>query len=138
LDDPGAQADFGVAFLGALLIGSLAVFGLEQLDQSFRSSEQIGLPTQGLVPAVLGEAVRSLRTAMLLTSMGAPTKTVLLTPSTQARARPRWRCASPGSCPPFAAEKGPRLSRPWTGWVLLLVPPASLPTTSNPALSYLR
>ena len=103
---PRRELIFGVAFLGALLIGSLAVFGLEQLDQSFRSSEQIeeliGLPTLGLVPAVaglekrygapqdyvldnpnspFGEAVRSLRTAMLLTSMGAPPKTVLLTSS---------------------------------------------------------
>jgi polysaccharide biosynthesis transport protein len=71
-----------------------------------RSSEQIedliGLPALGLVPAItgldkrygapqdyvldnpnspFGEAVRSLRTAMLLTSMGAPPKTVLLTSS---------------------------------------------------------
>ena len=100
---PRRELIFGVALLGALLIGSLAVFGLERLDQSFRSSEQIeeliGLPTLGLVPAVaglekrygspqdyvldnpnspFGEAVRSLRTAMLLTSMGAPPKTVLL------------------------------------------------------------
>jgi capsular exopolysaccharide synthesis family protein len=103
---PRRELIFGVALLGALLIDSLAVFGLEQLDQSFRSSEQIeeliGLPTLGLVPAVaglekrygapqdyvldhpnspFGEAVRSLRTAMLLTSMGAPPKTVLLTSS---------------------------------------------------------
>lgn len=97
---------FGVALFGALLMGSLAVFGLEQLDNTFRSSEQIedliGLPTLGLVPAVagfekrygspqdyvldnpnspFGEAVRSLRTAMLLTSVSAPPRTILLTSS---------------------------------------------------------
>jgi succinoglycan biosynthesis transport protein ExoP len=103
---PRRELIFGVALLGALLAGSLAVFGLEQLDNTFRSSEQIedliGLPTLGLVPAItnldkrygapqdyvldnpnspFGEAVRSLRTAMLLTSLGAPPKTVLLTSS---------------------------------------------------------
>jgi exopolysaccharide transport family protein len=103
---PRRELIFGVALLGALLVGSLAVFGLEQLDNTFRSSEQIedliGLPTLGLVPAItgvskrygspqdyvldnpnspFGEAVRSLRTAALLTSMGAPPKTLLLTSS---------------------------------------------------------
>ncbi len=103
---PQRKLIFGVALLGALLGGSLAVFGLEQLDNTFRSSEQIeesiGLPTLGLVPAIggrekrygspqdyvldnpnsaFGEAVRSLRTAMLLTSIGAPPKTILLTSS---------------------------------------------------------
>ena len=103
---PRRELIFGVALVGALLAGSLAVFGLEQLDNTFRSSEQIedliGLPALGLVPAItgldkrygapqdyvldnpnspFGEAVRSLRTAMLLTSMGAPPKTVLLTSS---------------------------------------------------------
>ena len=103
---PRRELIFGVALLGALLVGSLAVFGLEQLDNTFRSSEQIedliGLPTLGLVPAItgvnkrygspqdyvldnpnspFGEAVRSLRTAALLTSVGAPPKTVLLTSS---------------------------------------------------------
>ena len=103
---PRRELIFGVALLGALLAGSLAVFGLERLDQTFRSSEQIedqlGLPTLGLVPSIsglekrygspqdyvldnpnspFGEAVRSLRTAMLLTNMGAPPKTVLLTSS---------------------------------------------------------
>jgi succinoglycan biosynthesis transport protein ExoP len=101
---PRRKLIFGVALFGALLLGSLAVFGLEQLDNTFRSSEQIedaiGLPTLGLVPVIagldkrygapqdyvldnpnspFGESVRSLRTAMLLTSMGAPPKTVLLT-----------------------------------------------------------
>jgi succinoglycan biosynthesis transport protein ExoP len=101
---PRRKLIFGVALFGALLLGSIAVFGLEQLDNTFRSSEQIedaiGLPTLGLVPAIagldkrygapqdyvldnpnspFGESVRSLRTAMLLTSMGAPPKTVLLT-----------------------------------------------------------
>jgi polysaccharide biosynthesis transport protein len=102
---PRRHLIFGVALFGALLAGSLAVFGLEQLDNTFRSSEQIedliGLPTLGLVPAItaakrygspeayvldnpnspFGEAVRSLRTAMLLTSMEAPPRTILLTSS---------------------------------------------------------
>jgi len=94
---------FGVAFLGSLLMGSLVVFGLESLDNTFRSSEQIedliGLPALGLVPAItdlsrgerpedyvldypnspFGEAVRSLRTAVLLTGGGAAPRTVLVT-----------------------------------------------------------
>ncbi len=103
---PRRNLIFGIALVGALLAGSLAVFGLESLDNTFRSSEQIedqiGLPTLGLVPAIggldkrhgsphdyvldnpnspFGEALRSLRTAMLLTSMGAPPKTILVTSS---------------------------------------------------------
>ncbi len=103
---PRRKLIFGVALAGALLVGSLAVFGLEGLDNTFRSSEQIedliGLPALGLVPAIVGldkrygspqdyvldnpnspfgEALRSLRTAMLLTSMGAPPKTILVTSS---------------------------------------------------------
>jgi polysaccharide biosynthesis transport protein len=97
---------FGIAFFGALLSGSLLVFGLEGLDNTFRSSEQIedmvGLPTLGLVPLItdldrrtgtpedyvidnpnspFGEAVRSLRTALLLTGAGTAPRTVLLTSS---------------------------------------------------------
>jgi polysaccharide biosynthesis transport protein len=103
---PRRKLIFGVALVSALLVGSLAVFGLEGLDNTFRSSEQIedliGLPTLGLVPAIVGldkrygspqdyvldnpnspfgEALRSLRTAMLLTSMGSPPKTMLVTSS---------------------------------------------------------
>jgi succinoglycan biosynthesis transport protein ExoP len=103
---PRRKLIFGVAFAGALLVGSLAVFGLEALDNTFRSSEQIedliGLPALGLVPAIggldkrygspedyvlenpnspFGEALRSLRTAMLLTSMGSPPRTILITSS---------------------------------------------------------
>ncbi len=103
---PRRKLIFGVALFGALLAGSLAVFGLEGLDNTFRSSEQIedliGLPTLGLVPAIVGldkrfgspqdyvldnpnspfgEALRSLRTAMLLTSIGTPPKTILVTSS---------------------------------------------------------
>ncbi len=103
---PRRKLIFGVALVSALLAGSLAVFGLEGLDNTFRSSEQIedliGLPTLGLVPAIIGldkrygspqdyvlenpnspfgEALRSLRTAMLLTSMGSPPKTILVTSS---------------------------------------------------------
>ncbi len=95
---------FGLAFFASLLAGSLVVFGLESLDNTFRSSEQvedlIGLPTLGLVPAIVGldrrreapedyvldnpnspfgEAIRSLRTAILLTRAGAAPKTLLLT-----------------------------------------------------------
>jgi len=103
---PRRKLIFGVALAASLLAGSLAVFGLEALDNTFRSSEQIedliGLPALGLVPAILGlekrhgspqdyvldnpnspfgEALRSLRTAMLLTSMGSPPKTILVTSS---------------------------------------------------------
>ena len=103
---PRRKLIFGVALFGALLAGSLAVFGLEGLDNTFRSSEQIedliGLPTLGLIPAIVGldkrsgspqdyvldnpnspfgEALRSLRTAMLLTSIGTPPKTILVTSS---------------------------------------------------------
>ncbi len=97
---------FGVAFFGSLLLGSLVVFGLERLDHTFRSSEQVeqvlGLPTLGLVPAILGlerrygppedyvldhpnspfgEAVRSLRTAILLAGGASPPRILLLTSS---------------------------------------------------------
>jgi polysaccharide biosynthesis transport protein len=92
---------FGIAFFGSLLSGSLLVFGLERLDNTFRSSEQIedlaGLPALGLVPLArtgtpedeildspnspFSEAVRTLRTAMLLTSAGTAPRTVLLTSS---------------------------------------------------------
>jgi succinoglycan biosynthesis transport protein ExoP len=98
---------FGVAGFAAMLLGSLAVFGLERLDNTFRSSEQIeelvGLATLGLVPAItgldkrhgrpqdyvldnpnspFGEAVRSLRTGMLLTSAaGTPPRSILMTSS---------------------------------------------------------
>jgi succinoglycan biosynthesis transport protein ExoP len=103
---PRRKLIFGVALAASLLAGSLAVFGLEALDNTFRSSEQIedliGLPALGLVPAIFGlekrygspqdyvldnpnspfgEALRSLRTAMLLTSMGSPPKTILFTSS---------------------------------------------------------
>jgi polysaccharide biosynthesis transport protein len=103
---PRRQLIFGVALLTSLLMGSLLVFGLEGLDATIRSSEQveelIGLPSLGLVPAIakperrygspedhvldnpnspFGEAVRSLRTAMLLTGSGPAAKSILLTSS---------------------------------------------------------
>jgi succinoglycan biosynthesis transport protein ExoP len=103
---PRRKLIFGVAIAAALLVGSVAVFGLEALDNTFRSSEQIedllGLPALGLVPAIVGldkrygaphdyvldnpnspfgEALRSLRTGMLLTSMGSAPKTILVTSS---------------------------------------------------------
>ena len=103
---PNRLLIFGLAFFGATLLGSMAVFGLESLDHTYRSSEQIedqlGLATLGLVPLItnldrrygrpedyvldnpnspFGEAMRSLRTAMLLTSAGAPPNTLLMTSS---------------------------------------------------------
>ena len=103
---PRRQLIFGVALFSSLLVGSLLVFGLESLDNTIRSTEQvedlIGLPALGLVPAIakperrygapedhvldnpnspFGEAVRSLRTAMLLTGSGPAAKSILLTSS---------------------------------------------------------
>jgi polysaccharide biosynthesis transport protein len=103
---PRRQLIFGVALFSSLLAGSLLVFGLESLDSTIRSSEQvedlIGLPSLGLAPALpgperlygapedhvldnpnspFGEAVRSLRTAMLLTGAGPSAKSILLTSS---------------------------------------------------------
>jgi len=103
---PRRQLIFGVALFSSLLVGSLLVFGLESLDNTIRSTEQvedlIGLPALGLVPAIakperrygapedhvldnpnspFGEAVRSLRTAMLLTGTGPAAKSILLTSS---------------------------------------------------------
>jgi exopolysaccharide transport family protein len=97
---------FGVAIFASLLMGSLAVFGLEMMDNTFRSSEQVdqvlGLPTLGMVPAIrgmekrygapedyvldhpnspFGEALRSLRTAMLLSGVERAPRTVLFTSS---------------------------------------------------------
>jgi polysaccharide biosynthesis transport protein len=94
-----------LALFGSLLLGSLMVFGLEQLDHTVRSGEQIegvlGVPSLGLIPAVgglgrtvspesyvlekpsssLGEALRSLRASLLLTGAEPPPRTLLFTSS---------------------------------------------------------
>jgi capsular exopolysaccharide synthesis family protein len=98
---PRRHLIYGVVAFGSLLVGSLTVFGLERLDTSFRSFEQIedliGLPGLGLLPTItepspadyildnpnsaFGTAVRKLRTSMLLTRPATPPQTVLVTSS---------------------------------------------------------
>jgi polysaccharide biosynthesis transport protein len=92
-----------LALFGSLLVGSLAVFGMEQMDRTLRSGEQVesllGVTALGLVPAVSGrrvspesyaierpsspfaEALRNLRTSILVGSGVEVPRTVLLTSS---------------------------------------------------------
>jgi capsular exopolysaccharide synthesis family protein len=100
---PRTSLILGVAFFGALIGGGLLALGIESLDDTVRSSEQIedlvGLPTLVLVPEItdldpvgdnpedyaveyphspFGEAIRSLRTALFVTGNWTPPKIVLM------------------------------------------------------------
>jgi capsular exopolysaccharide synthesis family protein len=95
---------FGVVLVAALGVGALVVFLRDDLDKTFRSSEQIedlvGLPALGLVPLLstrgrpasameqialqqpaspFGESMCSLRTALAVIRGGRPLRTLLLT-----------------------------------------------------------
>lgn len=88
------------AFFGSIFIGVFAAFGIERLDNGFRTGEQIektlDVPVLGLEPDTLGgepphdiavrrpvssysEAIRSIRTALRYSDVDAPPKVVLVT-----------------------------------------------------------
>ncbi|MFN0044547.1 MAG: GumC family protein, partial [Alphaproteobacteria bacterium] len=103
---PQRSLMIAAAFIVSLVIGIGIALIIEYLDSGFRSLNQIeamtGQPTIGLVPALadlqkqgkraheiaverpnsaFGEAIRTLRTALLLSRVDSPPKTVLLTSS---------------------------------------------------------
>jgi succinoglycan biosynthesis transport protein ExoP len=102
---PQKKLLIGVALAASLVIGVILAISIELLDYGFRSLSQIegltGLPTLGMVPmivrkgrltqphqlavakpgSVYGEAVRTLRTALLLSDSERPPRTVLVTSS---------------------------------------------------------
>ncbi|WP_417781928.1 GumC family protein [Terasakiella pusilla] len=93
-----------VAFIGSLLFGVIFVFLMEQMDNCFRSSDQLehytGYPAIGMIPLVTGnllgrkvvsrypvnhpastisESIRTLRTSMLLSNVDNPPKVIGVT-----------------------------------------------------------
>jgi succinoglycan biosynthesis transport protein ExoP len=95
----------GVAFAASLVLGIILAISIELLDYGFRSLSQIegltGLPMLGMVPligrkmrgmrphqlavakpgSVYGEAIRTLRTSLLLSDAERPPRSVLVTSS---------------------------------------------------------
>jgi capsular exopolysaccharide synthesis family protein len=92
----------GFAFLCSLMLGVVAAYGLERLDNGFRTSEQfeklINLPVLGLEPNMpkgeppydivvshpvspYAEAMRSIRTALRYSNVDTPPKVVVVTSS---------------------------------------------------------
>src|ERR1700744_5919357 len=90
----------GFSLLASLLVGAVAAFILERLDNGFRNAEQVekllGVSTLGLVPGIVrqelpqdvvvkrptsqySEAIRSIRTALRYSDVDNPPKVVLLT-----------------------------------------------------------
>ena len=103
---PRKKLIVGSAFVASTILGILLVLLLEQLDSGFRSREQVesatGVTVLGMVPrlragwfgvaephndildrpnTVLGESFRTLRTALLLSDVDNPPRTVLVTSS---------------------------------------------------------
>ncbi len=103
---PRKRLIVGSAFVASTVLGVLLVLLLEQLDSGFRGREQIeaatGVTVLGMVPrllsgwfsavephddildrphTVLSEAFRTLRTALLLSNVDRPPRTVLITSS---------------------------------------------------------
>jgi succinoglycan biosynthesis transport protein ExoP len=103
---PRKRLIVGSAFVASTVLGVLLVLLLEQLDSGFRAREQIenatGVSVLGMIPrlrsgwfstaqphedildrpnTVLAEAFRSLRTALLLSNVDRPPRTVLVTSS---------------------------------------------------------
>ncbi|WP_407166032.1 GumC family protein [Bradyrhizobium sp. ORS 111] len=96
---PNLRANLLRALLLGLLCGGFAAFGREQLDDSFRSvedvEENLGLPLLGIVPrsddlgdpknlmdaprSAIAEAYRSLRTALQFSTASGIPKTLLVT-----------------------------------------------------------
>ncbi len=92
----------GVAFLGSVMIGIFAAFGVERLDVGFRTGEQfekmVQVPVLGLEPALISgesphdvviqrpvssysESIRSIRTALNYSDVDNPPKVVMVTSS---------------------------------------------------------
>jgi polysaccharide biosynthesis transport protein len=92
----------GLAVILSVIVGFIAAFTMEHLDNGFRSAEQIeklaGVPFLGMVPATptgqrppdivvhqpvssYAEAIRSVRTALRFSNVDAPPKIVLVTSS---------------------------------------------------------
>ena len=102
---PQKKLLIAVAFLASLVIGTILAIAIELLDFGFRSLTQIealtGLPTLGMMPlisrkrssprphqiatskpgSIYGEAVRTVRTALLLSDAERPPRTLLVTSS---------------------------------------------------------
>jgi succinoglycan biosynthesis transport protein ExoP len=102
---PSKPIVFGLAVIGSLLLGLLAILVIELLDSGFRSGEQIeqftGVPSMGFIPmvkipedyesvaayvsarpgAAFGEAVRTLNWSLSLAFPDQPPQVVLLTSS---------------------------------------------------------
>lgn len=101
---PKKGMTIAVGFVGAVFLSLIIIFLLERLDNSFRSSEQLeaytGFPAIGMIPLVTGgilsrknvgrfpveqpastiaEAVRTLRTSMLLSDVDNPPKVIAIT-----------------------------------------------------------
>jgi succinoglycan biosynthesis transport protein ExoP len=105
---PNKSLYLNIAFAVSLFVGILVAFVLEQLDNGFRTSDQIektlGLPTLGMVPnlargrkphdivvaepvALYSEAIRSVRTALRYSDVDDPPKVVLVTSSLPAEGK---------------------------------------------------
>ena len=99
---PRTRVMIGVAFLGSVLVGICAAFGVERLDNGFRTPHQLEKLAQvtclGLVPALkskdtphdtvvknplapYSEAIRTIRTALRYSDIDNPPKVVLVTSS---------------------------------------------------------
>lgn len=102
---PNKKRTIMIAVIAGLLLASGIIYLLEKLDNAYRSSEQVmrdlDLPTLGMIPVVrpgrrrrqvleqvlakpaaaLAEAIRSLRTSLLLSKVDEPPRVILLTSS---------------------------------------------------------
>jgi succinoglycan biosynthesis transport protein ExoP len=97
---PRTRLLVGVAFVASVLIGILAAFGMERLDNCFRTPDQVEklakVPALGLVPTLktrgpphevivaspmvpYSEAIRTIRTALRYSDIDHPPKVVLVT-----------------------------------------------------------
>lgn len=97
---PNLKVNLALALMFGALTGSLAAFGREFIDDSFKLPEEVeqelGLPLMGIIPEVdeskfaeqmadprspLNEAYRSLRTALQFSTPGGVPKTLMVTSS---------------------------------------------------------
>lgn len=103
---PNPKVNLALALMFGALTGSLAAFGREFIDDSFKHPEEVeqelGLPLMGIIPEVdetkyaeqladprspLNEAYRSLRTALQFSTPGGVPKTLLVTSSRPAEGK---------------------------------------------------